>query len=477
MASDQKDTGSALTPPAVGRTYGSLAQPVGRGGAVIAVDGDSPAQRAGLEPGDLILTAEGLALRDLIDWWWATDGSCVVLAVERGPHRLAMTLERELGEAWGIAFASPVFDRVRTCRNDCAFCFMSQLPSGLRPSLYLRDDDFRLSFLSGTFITLTNLTDADVARIAMQHLSPLHVSLHAVTPEVRAALVCPHGEDRALERFDELVAAGIELHVQIVLVPGSNDGEEFEHTLTWLAQRGEAVASVGVVPLGYTGHQQRFTRSFGSPAEADAVLDALAPWQERMREARGLTWLQAADEFYLAAGRPMPLAAYYDDYPQFENGIGMVRAFEDEWAAGLSGGSSLAEPTGPTEAECVTIVTGELFAPVLRGLIAEGHFPQVLDVLAVPNALFAGNVTVAGLLAGRDMAATISAHRSAGDGSSHSYLVPDLVLNDDGVTLDGLTLGEIAAQTGAVLNLVSSSAPSLLAALGLVASDSAPKEV
>jgi NifB/MoaA-like Fe-S oxidoreductase len=168
---------------------------------------------------------EGLALRDLIDWWWATDGLRAVLAVERGPERRTVTLERSVGEVWGVSFAGPVFDRVRTCRNDCAFCFISQLPPGLRSSHYLRDDDFRLSFLSGTFITLTNLTDADIARIVMQHLGPLHVSLHAVTPAVRAGLLRAHGEDRGLERFDELISAGIQLHVQIVLVPGVNEAE------------------------------------------------------------------------------------------------------------------------------------------------------------------------------------------------------------------------------------------------------------
>jgi putative radical SAM enzyme (TIGR03279 family) len=385
---------------------------------------------------------------------------------------------REPWQPWGLSFESPVFDRIRTCRNDCAFCFMSQLPGGLRPSLYLRDDDFRLSFLSGTFITLTNLTDADMARIATQRLSPLHVSLHAVTPAVREVLVCAHGEDCALERFDELVAAGIELHVQIVLVPGVNDGEELERTVTWLAERGEEVASVGIVPLGYTRHQDRFTHSFGDPASAAALLDAVAPWQTRMRTERDLTWLQAADEFYLAAGRPMPPEDDYDGYPQYENGIGMVRSFEDEWAEALADARGYDELT--VDVAPATAVTGELFAPVLRRLVAQAGLEPRVSVLAVPNAAFGGNVTVAGLLTGADIAATIAADGTAAAetrAADAPYLVPDLVLNDDGLTLDDMTLSEVAEKAGAALNLVSSTAASLLMALGAVHPDSGPGEI
>ena len=276
-------------------------------------------------------------------------------------------LEREAGEAWGLSFAGPLFDRVRTCTNDCAFCFMTQLPPGLRPSLYLRDDDYRLSFLAGTFVTLTNLSDADVTRIIEQRLCPLHVSLHAVSPQVRATLLHCRDEDRGLERLDELAAAGIELHVQIVLVPGVNDGEELVRSLGWLAVRGEPIASVGVVPLGYTAHQERFDRSYERPQDARAVIETLETWQQASRARRGIVWVQAADELYLAAGLPLPPAEDYDGYPQYENGIGMARAFIDEWTAEVASAEEgtagdVAAGLGPA-----VLVTGELFAPVLRG--------------------------------------------------------------------------------------------------------------
>lgn len=448
--------------------YGDLSQPKLTGGAVEAVEAGSPAQEAGLLPGDRLLTADGLALRDVIDWAWIADDDEVEVLAERGlgrdAQRFLTVLDREPGRSWGLSFERPVFDRIRTCVNDCAFCFMTQLPPGLRPSLYLRDDDYRLSFLSGTFVTLTNLTDADVTRIEEQRLSPLHVSLHAVTPDVRAELVCSRGDDRALERFDELVAAGIELHAQVVLVPGVNDGAELESTLAWLWERSDAVASVGVVPLGYTGHQQRFEASYEEPEVATAVLAQLARWQDRARaERQGHTWVQAADELYLAAGLPLPPAEDYDGYPQYENGIGMVRAFVDEWAAAR--GAALVQGP-PLVAPDATLVTGELFAPVLEECIADlGTAGAGLRVLAVRNDFLGGNVNVAGLLTGADLVPAIAADASMG--GVRPYLLCDLALNDDGLTLDGMTAVDVATRAAANVTVVDSSAAGLLEALGL----------
>jgi len=261
-------------------SYGSEVS-AGSGGLIATVDADSPASRAGLAPGDRVLAADGAPNADIIDWQWYSDGAEVVLTLERGDVLLA----RESGETWGITFADALFDRIRICRNSCAFCFMTQLPPGLRPALYIRDDDYRLSFLQGNFVTLTNLTDADVERISEQQLSPLYVSLHSVDPEVRARLVCAH-EDRALERFDQLLDAGIDLHVQIVLVPGVNDGDQLDRTLTWLAER-EGVESVGIVPLGYTRHQQTFKVGFEDRIAAALVIEQVQRWQFESR-ARGV---------------------------------------------------------------------------------------------------------------------------------------------------------------------------------------------
>ncbi|MBA4371085.1 MAG: Fe-S oxidoreductase [Coriobacteriaceae bacterium] len=326
-----------------------------------------------------------------------------------------------------------VFDGVRTCDNACTFCFVAQLPAGLRPSLYVRDDDYRLSFLSGNFITLTNLIPADVERIVRMRLSPLHVSVHAVTPDVRRRLICPTGKDAALPVLDDLLAAGIAIHVQIVLVPGINDGDELQATLAFLAAR-DGIASVGVVPLGYTGHQHRFSHSFEGAQASGDVLAALTPWRTRMRAERGVFWVHAADEFHLNAGVEVPPAAEYDDFPQYENGIGMVRGFLD----GLP-------ETADARLADVTFVTGQLFAPVLRRA-----FPDA-PVLPVPNRLFGGNVSVAGLLSGADIADAIAADTSDG-----IYAVPDVTLNADGLFLDDLTPADVRERSCADVRMVSS---------------------
>ena len=289
---------------------------------VSSVDVGGPAHRAGIAADDVVVSADGAKLRDILDWQWHSDGLSLDVAVQSAEGTVRdVSLVREPGEPWGIEFADAIFDRIRVCSNNCAFCFMAQLPEGMRSSLYLRDDDFRLSFLHGNFISLTNLSDEDVERIAEQHLSPLYISLHAVDPDVRRELVCAR-EDRALERFDQLVEEGIDLHVQIVLVPGVNDGDRLDETLTWLAER-EGVVSVGIVPLGYTRHQERYDRSYADQIAAATVIQQVQRWQFAMKERDGVSWVHLADEFYLNARAPMPTAEWYDDFPQYENGIGI----------------------------------------------------------------------------------------------------------------------------------------------------------
>lgn len=437
-------------------SYESAVRPLEPGGLVASVEAGGAAQRAGIRAGDVALAVDGRPLRDVIDWQWLTSEESFTVEVERRTGRRLLGVVRDWDEPVGLTFAQLLFDGVRECDNACLFCFVSQLPDGLRPALYVRDDDLRLSFLAGTFVTLTSTTDDDVARVIEQRLSPLHVSLHAVDPEVRRRLVCPTAGDLALERVDQLDRAGIELHVQVVLVPGLNDGAVLEETLAWLAER-TSVVSVGVVPLGYTAHQKRFAASYGDPRAASAVLDALALWRTRMRAVRGVSWVHAADELHLAAGRPVPPAGDYDGFPQYENGIGLVRAFTDEWREAVEA-AAVDMCRTPLE---VTLVTGELFAPVLREMVPMATRHGITcRVLAVPNGFFGGNVGVTGLLTGADIVAVVRADDAPGP-----YLVPDIVLNDDGLTLDGMSTGELVATTGKDTRVVSCDAAGLLAAL------------
>jgi putative radical SAM enzyme (TIGR03279 family) len=445
--------------------YGRHVPLVSRGGTLATVDPGSPADKAGLRVGDSIMTADGEPLRDVIDWQWLADGSAVDVKVVSAKPDAASTdsgagrtvrLQRDAGVPWGLAFAETVFDGVRTCRNRCAFCFMTQLPKGLRRALYLRDDDYRLSFLQGNFVTLTNLSDGDVSRIAEQHLSPLYVSLHSVDPQIRAQLVCA-SDDRALDRFDELLGAGIGLHVQIVLVPGVNDDAALKQSLTWLAER-EGVLSVGIVPLGFTAHQQRFRSSFELPTAAGAVIAAVEPWQVAMRERDGCTWVHLADEFYLNAGVAVPPAEQYDDFPQYENGIGMVRDFSDDFAAqGVELASAIAAlPDAPP----VTLATGELFAPVLADALGAIDPTGRVAVLGVRNDFFGGNVSVAGLLTTSDL--TRACAETPLDGL---ILLPDCVANADGVLLDGVAVSELGTALGREVRLLSCDVGGLLSGL------------
>jgi len=444
-------------------TYPTDVGPAAAGGVVASVWPGGAAARAGIRAADVITSVAGKPLRDVIDWMWLSDEAAVdVTVVGLDGSSRAVSLERDLDEGWGFEFEGVVFDGIRECDNACSFCFVGQLPPGLRPTLHVRDDDFRLSFLVGNFVTLTNLDDDDIARIVDQRLSPLHVSVHAVDPDVRARLICPTVEDRALEFIDTLLAAGIVMHTQIVLVPGINDGEVLDRTLEWLAAR-PRIASVGVVPVGLTGFAAPGMPGYHTQEASAAVIAQLAPWQVRMRAERGETWVQAADEFYLTARSPLPAWDDYDDFPQFENGIGMTRAFLDEMAEQFEGFG------GHTPHACgVVLVTGELFAPVLEALartLSEGGC--TVRVLPVRNELFGGGVTVAGLLAGADLEAAIlaDARARADSCTDETYLLPAVVLNDDGITLDGYDLMHIQEGSGADVRLVSCDAAGLLTAL------------
>ena len=302
-----------------------------QGAWVARVEDGSPAWEAGLEAGMRIDAVNGRELSDIIAWRWEADGEVAELAVfdpEDG-QEYACELIREPGQDWGIEFTDVLFDGIRTCVNACQFCFMTMLPADARPSLLLRDDDYRLSFLQGNFVTLTNLTDADVERVIRCRMEPMNVSIHAVSEEVRVPLIGRRAM-RGLEVLERLCEAGIEVHGQIVLCAGINDGAELERTLAWVEARPQ-ITSLAIVPLGYTKYSKRFSSSFSEDRDASrAVVRLLGPYQERARRELGITRFQLSDEFYLDADLPVPAAETYDGYPQFHDGIGMLRSFMDE---------------------------------------------------------------------------------------------------------------------------------------------------
>ena len=426
-------------------------RPQADGAWVARVEEGSPAWDAGIEPGMRIVTVNGVEPRDIIDWRWEADGGWCDLEVfdPTDGTTASCELEREPGEDWGIEFTDVLFDGIRTCLNACVFCFMAMLPKEARATLTLRDDDYRLSFLQGNFVTLTNVTAEDVERIITCGLEPMNVSIHAISADVRRKMIGAHAA-RGVEVLEALCEAGVEVHAQIVLCPGINDGEELHRTLDWVEKRAN-ITSLAIVPMGYTKHSKRFDRSFSDDVEASrAVVRLIEPYQERARAQLGITRFQLSDEFYVDADLPVPPAETYDGYPQFYDGIGMLRSFLDESALMRS------ERAGECEAVNAALAKGGLGAVLVCGEAAEktiAVFARLLSpegrvwTQAILNDYFGGDVNVTGLIVSCDLLAQL-----ADDLTDTVVVLPEVMFNFDHVTLDGDTqahiLDEIRARGG-----------------------------
>lgn len=412
------------------------------GAWVAKVEDESPAWEAGIEPGMRIVSVNGKAPRDIIDWRWEADGGWCELEVFDPTDNTTASCElyREPGEDWGIEFTDVLFDGIQTCVNGCVFCFMAMLPKEARASLTLRDDDYRLSFLQGNFVTLTNVGDADVDRIISHGLSPMNVSIHAITPEVRRKMIGPHAA-RGVEVLERLCAAGIEVHAQIVLCPGLNDGQELHATLDWVENHPQ-VTSLAIVPMGYTKHSKRFDRSFSDDIEASrAVVRLIEPYQARARKTLGITRFQLSDEFYVDADLEVPPAETYDGYPQFYDGIGMLRSFLDESALVVTERADecvLVQKTLADRNLNVLLVCGEAAEKTICVFAVSASPAGRIRVQAIRNDYFGGDVNVTGLIVSQDLLAQLEQ-----DLSNTVVILPEVMFNFDKVTLDGDTQARI----------------------------------
>ncbi len=427
---------------------------------VTSVTAASPAARAGLAVGDELLKIDGQEPRDVIDFQRLCDASDLSVLIRRAgaPLPRVVRVDKDAGEPLGVEVSSAVFDRIRTCDNHCAFCFIYQLPKGMRRSLYLKDDDYRLSFLYGNFTTLTRFTELDAERILTERLGPLFVSIHTTDPELRAHMLRNPKGATSLRWLEVLLDGDIEVHGQIVVCPGVNDGAALEDTLAGILDKYPRLSSVGAVPLGISRYSDEPEMRTHTTGEAVQVLETIEEWQRLYTRALGHRLVFAADEYYLLAGRNLPTARSYDGYPQHENGIGMARAFADAFARPAAGGpggvrhgffasvdAAPAEgyraPRLPSVADGVdrrpiTILTGTYGARVLTPLVAS-HPRTDVAVQAIVNEFFGGNIGVAGLLTGKDLARVLDAR----EGDTR-YLLPDVCLNE-GRFLDGLTLADL----------------------------------
>jgi putative radical SAM enzyme (TIGR03279 family) len=414
------------------------------------------AAAAGLAVGDRIMAINAQPLRDAIDFQFYGGDDRLELSVEREGRRRALRLVRRPGADLGVELEAPRPAEIATCANKCVFCFIHQLPRGMRRSLYVKDDDFRLSFLHGNYITLSDLDEAALARIIEQRLSPLYVSVHATDPDLRWELLGkPRHSAEILPRLERLAKAGIQMHAQIVLCPGLNDGEHLERTVHELSPLHPQIATTAIVPVGLTRHRERLPqlRTLRDD-EARALVATVEVWQGRFLPALGSRFVFLGDEVYLHAGHPLPTAEAYEGFLVAEDGIGLVRRFEDDLAR------VAARPRAEASGRRVTVVSGTLYGRRLAERLA--LLAPAARVVSVPNHFFGGTVAVAGLLTGQDIQRELA---GAGD-LGEAVLVPAVALRDgEGVFLDDLTPADLSRSLGVPVVMVEPSARALTRAL------------
>ena len=400
-------------------------------GLISAVRKNSLAEAAGIVAGDKLVAVDGVQVKDIIELSFYTSDYEVELELENAQgQRRQVHIDKYPDEDLGLEFEAAVFDKVSTCYNDCIFCFVDQMIPGMRKGLYVRDDDYRLSFLYGNFITLTNLKEEDFQRIIQTHMTPLYVSVHATDPKVRCEMMHNRFAGELMDKLERLFAAGIEVHTQIVCCPGYNDGEILAKSFHDLYARHPHLLTMAVVPVGITKHREGLhpLRTF-TKEEAAALIDQVTPWQRQCREETGKTFIYLGDEFYLLAGRDVPAAEWYDGFPQLENGIGLTRSFVDEWQATLPSLSSY------QAASPAVIPVGESAFTVLQPLIdaLNKQFSTAHSFVPVPNQFFGGKVNVTGLLTASDILRTCKE-------SGKRLILPAVVLNNDKLFLDDTAL-------------------------------------
>jgi len=420
---------------------------------------DSIADEIGIEAGDYLISINGQPISDMLDYQFYSQDDELLLEIEKSDGDIwEVEVEKDWSDELGIIFDGVVFDRIRVCKNHCLFCFIDQMPPGMRKTLYVKDDDYRYSFLYGNYITLTNLNEADWEKIITMRLSPLYVSVHTTNEELRRQMMNNPQAGNIKADLKRLAEACIEIHTQIVLCPGINDGKELISTIEDLAGLYPAVQSIGIVPVGLTGYRDRLPALQRFNAEqSKELVDFIEEKQKYFRHKfnHGLVYL--ADEFYIKAGLSVPPTDYYDDFVQIENGIGLVRTLWDEFEELLS-----ALPPKIEERE-VFMVTGRSAAPVLQPIVDRLNEIGGLSVslLPVDNFYFGGGVSVTGLLTGHDILAALGRNYAG-----KRVIIPEIVFQEGNtILLDDITLQDIKLKTKAYIYTVDGSARSLIEAI------------
>lgn len=399
----------------------------------------SIAEELELEPGDILAEINGQPVEDVFDYRYLMNDEYVTLLVEKADGELwELEVEKEFEEDLGAEFENGLMDDYRSCSNRCIFCFIDQMPPGMRETLYFKDDDSRLSFLQGNYVTLTNMSRKDIDRVIRYRLEPINISFQAMNPELRCRMLHNRFAGEALEKVDLLYEAGISMNGQIVLCKGINDGSELEYSLEKLSAYAPVLQSVSVVPVGLTKFREGlFPLEPFTEEDAEKVLEQIHRWQKAMYEKHGIHFVHASDEWYILAGQELPEEDRYDGYIQLENGVGMLRLLGTEVKAALE------ERAGDDRKLRISAATGKLAAPYLRQCMDAIHekFPHVnVEVHEISNRFFGERITVSGLITGQDLKEQLT-----GQDLGERLLIPcNMLRSGEDVFLDDMTVEELS---------------------------------
>ena len=427
---------------------------------VETVEKDSIAQELGIEPGDRLISINGQEIEDIFDYQYYVEDEELLLLIEKADgEQWELEIEKDADEALGIGFGAGLMDEYRSCCNRCIFCFIDQMPPGMRDTLYFKDDDSRLSFLQGNYVTLTNMSEHDIQRIIKYRLEPINISFQTTNPELRCRMLHNRFAGDALKKVDLLYQGGIEMNGQIVLCKGVNDGEELERSIRDLTRYLPLLRSVSVVPVGLTKFRdglyplEPFTKE-----EARQVLEIIHRWQKKIYEEYGLHFIHAGDEWYLLAEEEVPEEERYDGYLQLENGVGMLRLLFNEFE------DAFRQQKGDQRSAELSAATGKLAYPYIRRMAEriEERYPGVkIHVYCIRNDFFGERITVSGLITGGDIIAQLKGKRLG----SRLLLPCNMLKADEDVFLDDLTVKEVSDALQVSVDIVKSSGQDLVDAM------------
>ena len=426
----------------------------------------SIAQELEVEPGDVLLSVNGHEIEDVFDYHYYSNEEYLTVAIRKGNgEEWELDIEKEYEDDLGIEFENGLMDDYRSCHNKCIFCFIDQMPEGMRDTLYFKDDDSRLSFLQGNYVTLTNMKEHDLERIIAYRLGPINISVQTTNPKLRCKMLNNRFAGEALKKIDRLYEAGIHMNGQIVLCKGINDGEELARSITDLMRYMPVMESVSVVPVGLSRFREGlFPLEAFTKEDACQVLDLIHHFQKICMQKSGLHFIHASDEWYLLAEKELPEEENYDGYIQLENGVGMLRLLRTEFAEALENAAAKRMRTVAGEVSHVTIATGLLAAPTIREL-AESFmksFPEKqVQVIPIANHFFGEQITVSGLLTGHDIIEQLKG-KELGD----RLLLPcNLLRSGEEVFLDDVTLAQVESALQVKIDIVKSSGQDLVSCL------------